>query len=157
MDDIRQELLVDLIARFPGFDRDRGSLGAFANTVLGHRMAELAHKLRRESRLYGTRPVSLDEPLPDGDGETLGDNVAEGDGLAALYGQSVVAFSAIEQRIDLERSAMAIGTGDRVLWAGLRHHTVEELSASGKTSRSSLYRRVKDIRLVLTAFGLRPA
>lgn len=36
-DDLRQDLLVDLIARLPGFNPDRGSLGAFAGAVMSHR------------------------------------------------------------------------------------------------------------------------
>ena len=34
-DDLRQDLLIDLICRLPGFDARRGSIGAFANIEIG--------------------------------------------------------------------------------------------------------------------------
>lgn len=157
LDDIRQELLVDLIARLPGFDLERGSIGAFANIVLGHRTAELAQKVKRERALFGLSPVSLDEPLPGCGGQTLGESVAEDGGLAVLHGQIADPFDVVEQQVDMQRSMLALDTSAQKLCAGLRHNTVNDLADLGFGARSSLYRRVKDIRLALTAFGIQPA
>jgi RNA polymerase sigma-70 factor (ECF subfamily) len=157
LDDIRQELLVDLITRLPGFDRERGSIGAFANIVLGHRTAELAQKVKRERALFGLSPVSLDEPLPGGGGQTLGETIADDHGLAALHGQVADRFDTVEQQIDMQRSVLALDPSAQNLCAGLRHNTVNDLADLKVGARSSLYRRVKDIRLALTAFGIQPA
>ncbi|NJO54680.1 MAG: hypothetical protein HC829_07445, partial [Bacteroidales bacterium] len=40
--DLRQDLLVDLICRLPGFDARRGSIGVFANIVLRNQSARIA-------------------------------------------------------------------------------------------------------------------
>lgn len=157
LDDIRQELLVDLIARFPGFDRERGSLGAFANIVLGHRTAELAEKVKRDRALFGLSPISLDQPLPGSEGQTLGETIAEVDGLAAFHGQPADCFLAVERRIDVERSTRALEPGDQDLCGNLHHSTLNDLVALGQGARSSLYRQVKNIRLALTAFGVQAA
>ena len=61
LDDVRQDLLVDLIARLSTYDADRGSLGAFAGTVLTNRAARIANKVKRERSMYGATPISLDE------------------------------------------------------------------------------------------------
>ncbi|MFN3946112.1 MAG: sigma factor [Allosphingosinicella sp.] len=154
LDDVRQDLLVDLIARLPAYDPDRGTLGAFAGIVLANRATRIACKAKRERRMYGSTPISLDEILPESDGLTRGDLVAEADGLSALFGQPVDAFAAVEERLDVERGLGSLAPADGALCASLSRTTVDRLAASGHGARSSLYRRIKDIRLVLTAIGI---
>lgn len=157
LDDLRQDFLVDLIARLPAFDRDRGSLGAFAGAVIANRATRLAQKVKRQRLLYGASPISLDEHIPDSDGVARGDLIAEGDGLSAYFGQPVDAFADVERRVDVERGLGGLDPNDAKLAAALSHGTVEELADRGPASRSSLYRRVKNIRLALTAIGLMAA
>lgn len=155
--DFRQELLLDLIARLPAFDRERGSLGAFAGAVMANRATRLAQKVKRQRQLYGATPISLDEHIPDSGGATRGDLVAEGDGLPAYFGQPIDAFAEVERRIDVERGLGALDPDDAKLAAALSHVTVDELAGRGPASRSGLYRRVKIIRLALLAAGLKAA
>jgi RNA polymerase sigma-70 factor (ECF subfamily) len=155
--DLRQELLVDLIARLPAFDPKRGSLGAFAGIVMANRAARLAHKVKRERRLYGAVPTSLDETLPEGDGATRGDLVSEEDGLSAYFGQPADGFAEVERRLDVERGLGALDPIDARLSARLSQISVDELAERGHAARSSLYRRVKNIRLALLAAGLKAA
>jgi RNA polymerase sigma-70 factor (ECF subfamily) len=150
LDDVRQDLLVDLIARLPAYGADRGTLGAFAGAII-------ANKVKRERQMYGAAPISLDEAIPDSDGLTRGDLVAEADGLSALFGQPVDAFATAEERLDVERGLGSLEPVDGALCAALSRTTVDRLAASGHGARSSLYRRVKDIRLALTAIGVRAA
>ncbi|MFN3351246.1 hypothetical protein [Pseudorhodoplanes sp.] len=157
LDDIRQDLLVDLIARLPAFDRQRGSLGAFAGVVMANRATRLAHKVKRERRLYGAVPTSLDETLPEGDGTTRGDFVSEEDGLSAYFGQPADGFAEVERRLDVERGLGALDPDDAQLSAALSQSNIDELVRCGHAARSSLYRRVKNIRLALLAAGLKAA
>ena len=129
LDDVRQDLLVDLIARLPAYDADRGTLGAFAGAILTNRATRIANKVKRERRMYG----------------------------ATLFGQPVDAFAAAEHRLDVERGLGSLEPADGALCAALSRTTVDRLAASGHGARSSLYRRVKDIRLALTAIGVRAA
>lgn len=157
LDDVRQDLLVDLIARLPAYEAERGSLGAFAGIVLRNQATRIAAKVKRQRQLHGAVPVSLDEPVPDSDGLTRGDLVAEEDGLAALLGQPIDTFAEIDRRLDVERAMGGLGRADGRLCAELSRATADRLAASGRGARSSLYRRVKDLRLTLTAMGLRAA
>jgi RNA polymerase sigma-70 factor (ECF subfamily) len=154
IDDVRQDLLADLIARLPAFDAERGSLGAFANVVLTNRAHRLAERVRRERRLFGAEPLSLDEVAEAAEGLTRGDLTLEADGLAAFFGQPVDRSAIAEQRIDAERVLGLIEPDDRSLCAALSHTTIDRLAASGRGSRASLYRRVKEIRFAFTAYGL---
>jgi RNA polymerase sigma-70 factor (ECF subfamily) len=157
IDDIRQDLLVDLIARLPAFDRERGSLGAFAGVVLRNHATRIAARIKRERATFGAVPVSLDEVPPGRDGAPRGALTAEEDGFFAWLGQPVDAFAAVEQRLDVERGLGTLDPRDGALCAALAHTTVESLAAQGRGSRSGLYRRLKDIRLALMAHGLEAA
>lgn len=155
--DVRQDLLVDLIARLPAFDRERGSLGAFANVVLRNHATRIAARIKRERAAFGAVPVSLDEVPPGGNGATRGALTAEEDGLSAWLGQPADGFAAIEQRLDVERGLGLLDRRDGALCAALAHTTIERLAAQGRGSRSTLYRRLEEIRLALTAHGLKAA
>lgn len=157
LDDIRQDLLADLLARLPAYDPARGGLGAFAGMVLANRATRIANRVRRERRLYGAAPTSLDQAMPTGEGLTLGDLIAEADGLPALWGQPVDAFAAVDRRLDVERGLGALEPDDGALCAALSRTSIERLAADGQGARSSLYRRAKNIRLALMAAGLQAA
>ena len=157
LDDLRQDLLVDLIARLPAFDPDRGSLGAFAGIVLANRARRLAKKARRDRRLFGATPVSLDDVVPGTDGLARGDLIAEAGGMAAWFGQPVDAFAATERRIDVERGLGSLSPSDGAFCAALSHTTADRLAARGLGTRSCLYRRAKEVRLALSAVGVAPA
>ena len=82
LDDLRQDLLVDLICRLPGFDARRGSIGAFANIVLRNQSSRIAIRHHRQRRMQGGTVLSLDAPVSSGT-EPLGCLLTEADGLAA--------------------------------------------------------------------------
>lgn len=155
--DVRQDLLVDALARLKSFDPERGALGAFLGTLMANKATRIARQAKAHRRLFGAEPVSLDEPLPDLEDATRTDVIAEADGYAALCGQPTDAFATVVQRIDVERHLGILTAIDRTLCAQLTWATVEELASEGRGARSSLYRRVKNIRLALTAVGLRAA
>lgn len=157
LDDVRQDLLADLIARLPAFDAERGSLGAFANVVLTNRAHRLAERVHRERDFFGVEPVSLDEVVMAAEGMTRGDLTLEADGLSAFLGQPVDAAAATERRIDAERGLGALEAEDRKLCAALAHTTIGGLAKSGCGSRAGLYRRVKEIRFAFMAYGLAAA
>jgi len=155
--DLRQEFLLDLIARFPAYDPARGTVGAFAGIVAANKATRLARQVRRERRLFGFSPVSLDAPLPDGDGAVMGDLVSEAESLAAMFGQRFDAIGDAERRMDMERALGRIERHDGALCAALSQASVGQLAAQGSGARSSLYRRVKEVRMALLAHGLKAA
>ena len=157
LDDLRQELLADLIARLPAYDPARGPLGAFAGVVLRNMSTRIAVRTAKERRLLGAAPVSLDAPLPGGDGETFGDLVSEAEGLSAWHGQPTDALGDVERRIDLERALGAVARRDAALCARLSDQTADHCAADGLGSRATLYRRLRELRHLLAMRGLRAA
>ncbi|MFI0397035.1 hypothetical protein [Paracoccus jiaweipingae] len=156
LDDLRQDLLVDLICRLPGFDARRGSIGAFANIVLRNQSSRIAIRHHRQRRAQGGSLLSLEVPLA-GSKEPVGDTLTEDDGLAAWHGQSCCAVSVSNERRALETALARLPVEDRHFCAALADRPVSALAAAGFASRSALYRRLADLRHVLTAHGLGPA
>jgi len=155
LDDLRQDLLVDLICRLPGFDARRGSIGAFANIVLRNQSSRIAMRHHRQRRAQGGRLLSLDAPLP-GSRVPVGETLGEADGLAAWHGQPCCAATATELQHDLQTALARLPADDLRFCAALAHRQVTALAAEGFGSRSALYRRIANLRNVLTAHGLGP-
>jgi RNA polymerase sigma-70 factor (ECF subfamily) len=155
LDDLRQDLLVDLICRLPGFDKLRGSIGAFANIVLRNECARIAIRHHRQRRAQGGMMLSLDASVA-GSVEPLGCLLAESDGLAAWHGQDRDTQADIRTREAVQSALARLPEADRRFCCALAHRSVTALAAEGFGSRSALYRRLADLRHVLTAYGLGP-
>lgn len=145
-DDLRQDILVDLLGRLRAFDPKRGTFGAFVGTIAGHRATRLSNRIRR--RLAMSSMISLDEP---GIGEVT---MAEGDGPSASMGQSFDCSIEIEQRLDLTRALCALRPAEVSLCAKLAEYSPTEISRTGAYSRATLYRRITKIRLRLLTEGV---
>lgn len=154
LDDLRQDLLLDLIARFPAFDAARGPLEAFAHMVATHRASRIGRAVRRERQLYGAVPQSLDAPLSGDDNAVVTDLFSQDQGLAALFGQTFDVESEVVASASLDVGLSELPATDQHLCAALLGSTIDQLAASGHGARASLYRRLKDIRMTLLAHGV---
>jgi DNA-directed RNA polymerase specialized sigma24 family protein len=151
-EDLSQDFLVDLIARLQSFDPDRGTLGAFAATIVGHRAGRLANRIWRHRTVFP--PVSLDDPLLDAEGSTLGDTIAEADGYSAVLGQPTDQFAEVERRIDLDRALGTLPRSAIALCAALTQRTPTEINRDGVGARATVYRELREIRLRLMSAGV---
>jgi RNA polymerase sigma-70 factor (ECF subfamily) len=156
LDDRRQDLLVDVLCRLPGFDARRGSLGAFANVVLRNRCSRIAIRHHRQRRAQGGALRARAVPLA-GTRAPIGDTLTEDDGLAARAGQPSCAIAVTERHHALQSALGRLPVEDCRFCAALAHRPVTALAAEGFGSRSALCRRLADLRPVLTAHGPGPA
>jgi DNA-directed RNA polymerase specialized sigma24 family protein len=154
--DLGQDLLIDLLRRLPAYDPSRGSIGAFANIVLRNQSSRIAMRHHRQRHAQGGSLLSLEVPLA-GTREPVGDTLTEEDGLAAWHGQTCCAATVTELHHALQAALARLPAEDRRFCAALAHRPVTALAAEGFGSRSALYRRLADLRHVLTAHGLGPA
>lgn len=155
-EDLGQDLLVDLLRRLPAYDPSRGSIGAFANIVLRNQSSRIAMRHHRQRRAQGGSLLSLEVPLSV-TREPVGDTLTEDDGLAAWHGQTCCAAAVTELCHAMETALARLPAEDRRFCAALAHRPVTALAGEGFGSRSALYRRLADLRHVLTAHGLGPA
>ena len=157
LDDLRQDLLIDLICRLPAFDASRGSIGAFAGIVLRNQASRIALKHHRDLRFRGGAVVSLDAPRGPGVTDTLGETLSQSDGLATWHGQDGDELARTDLRHDVARVVGQLVPAARLFCAALGQCALRDLVARGVGSRSALYRRTSELRLDLTARGLGPA
>ena len=152
IDDLRQDLLIDLICRLPGFDARRGSIGAFANIVLHNQSSRIAIRHHRQRRAQGGSVLSLDAPIADGT-EPLGCMLAETDGLAAWHGQNRFAADDADLRHDLAHALGDLPDDARGLCIALGTCAIADIISRTGTSRSALYRHIALLRLDLAMRG----
>lgn len=152
LDDLRQDLLVDVICRLPGFDARRGSIGAFANIVLRNQSSRIAMRHHRQRRAQGGTMLSLEVPAAGGI-EPLGCLLTETDGLAAWHGQDSCAAEDAELRHDLARALGDLPEDARSLCAALGTCAIAEIVGRTGISRSALFRHIARLRLDLAMRG----
>ena len=155
-EDLGQDLLVDLLRRLPAYDPSRGGIGAFAGLILRNQSSRIAIRHHQQRRAQGGTILSLEVPLA-GETDPVGAMLTEADGLAAWHGQDRTALNQCDDRHALETALSQLAAEDRRLCAALSHRPVAALPAEGFGSRSALYRRLANLRHVLTAHGLGPA
>ena len=155
LDDLRQDLLLDLIRRLPAFDARRGSIGAFAGIVLRNQASRIADALARERRAPAAGSCRWTSAAPTG--PALPTVSARPTASSAWYGHCVALEAAIDARIDLARALGALHARDRTLCAAARSARSASLAGRGLGSRATLYRRLRDLRCVLAAHGARAA
>jgi RNA polymerase sigma-70 factor (ECF subfamily) len=157
LEDIRQDLIADAIARLAAFDPARGSIGAFVATVMTHRATRIMRRVIAERRMFGFEPISIDAPALGGEGATVGADIPENANLGALWGQPSHGAATSTIRLDVERCLGTLDRQDGVLCAALTTRSVDELAAEGNGSRAGLYRRIQTLRGTLLACGLAAA
>jgi RNA polymerase sigma-70 factor (ECF subfamily) len=157
LEDIRQDVITDALARLAAFDPARGSIGAFVATVMTHRATRIMRRVIAERRMFGFEPTSIDAPIKDGEADTLADTIASDGGLGAVWGQAGEGASTSTIRLDVERCLGTLDHQDGVLCAALTTKSVDELAAEGHGSRAGLYRRIQTLRGTLLARGLAAA
>ena len=155
-EDLGQDLLVDLLRRLPAFDPTRGTIGAFAGLVLRNQASRIAIRHHQQRRAQGGTLLCLDAPR-DGTRDPLCDTLSDADSLAAWHGQNTSAIDHADTHNALQAALSKLLPDDRQFCAALAHRPVSALVTEGFGSRSALYRRLAELRHVLTAYGLGPA
>src|SRR5439155_124886 len=94
-EDLRQEFLVDLIARFKWFNPVRGTLGAFAGAIVRNRARQLANCITRERSTFVSTPFDAVSGTDNSETSTETGRVDEH--YAIGHGRSFDRFATIEQ------------------------------------------------------------
>ncbi|MCW5713449.1 MAG: sigma-70 family RNA polymerase sigma factor [Bauldia sp.] len=141
-DDIRQELLLDLIRRAPSFDPSKASFPTFADRVVANRIADLA---RPSARLTAERStVPLDEPLGS-DSLPL---------VEILPDRAPPIDMAVGLRVDLERFEATLPPHLAACCQVIDEDRVAEVSRRLGIHRSTFHDRLRVLRAAATAAGL---
>ena len=144
-EDVRQDLLLDLVSRLRAYNPSRGSLETFASVCFRHRSARIRQAARRANMFR--HPVELDAPVVIGGGVRVIDTLSNDEGFAAWVGQPTDRTIELEQRLDLVLILAALPKDMSLLCVAL----VTDQPAFPGRSRTTRYRRLRKLREELAA------
>jgi DNA-directed RNA polymerase specialized sigma24 family protein len=135
-EDVRQDLLLDLVRRMATYDPARGPIGPFAGRILRNRGSELAAAIVADRRALFS--VAEPQSVHDVHVQQVSDPGDEGR----------------DRRLSLFMALRRLSSRDRAFCLALARFSMDRLAAAGFGSRAGLYRRVQDLRCRVAAFGL---
>ncbi len=156
-DDLRQELMSDLLERLPKFDSGRADIKIFISTVVDNRLATLIKHREAQCRDHRCVERSLDEPVPGEDGEwtTFGESITEEEARSRLGHAGRSEHERVDLALDVQMVLGQLDEADRQLCLELQVKTPLEISREKSISRSSIYERIAEIRNKFIQAGLR--
>jgi hypothetical protein len=89
-------------------------------------------------------------------GTTLGSTVAESDGVGAWLGQPLDPYGDVDRRLDVARAAEGLSADDASLCCALLRGESHAAQRAG-LSRTTAFRRLREMRLALSARGIASA
>lgn len=142
VEDLRQDILVDLLQRLPRFRPSLGDPYAFAYSVMKNRASVLARR-----NLYDRRTVSLHEVIwrQEDDAESR---------TRCQEPQVEDFVPSSDLKIDVDRAVDRLPTALRGLARDLKYMTVPEICARRGKSRSRVYQMMREIKSSFIERGL---
>ena len=155
-DDIRQELMLDVLKRLGKFNGDKGDVKPFISRLIDNRIASLIkhrHAACRDSR---RNQCSLDDWVRDEDWRWVRrDTTISEDHARAHTGQAPRSRQeTLQLAMDTAYVMDSLSDDLRDLCVRLRSQTVLEISRETGMSRSSLYERIELLRARFIEAGL---
>ena len=135
-EDLGQELLADLVARWPHFDPDRGNAMAFIRRVMENRIATILEGRRAQCRDY--------RRTADG-GLSAGDPIDAGGSKDAEMRDLSIDVRRLRDQLRPELASIAVLLPSKKL---------NDIGRQLGLSRSTLYRRLRELRSAAAGLGL---
>lgn len=155
-EDLEQEIALALLLALPKYDSERGQRSTFISRVVDHSISDMIEARKAAKRDYRLCTSSLDDRLvkDENDATELIDTVDQDDYLIRTGSQSRSAAELQDLRLDVERLINKLPDDLRELCLQLKSANVSQVSSDTGTSRSTIYRKLKILRVIAEAFGL---
>lgn len=153
VDDLRHDLLLEVVRRARAYSARRAAWSTFVELVVRNAAAELASRLIEERRVVSR---SIDEPIAQTAGVALthGNILPTDAGMAAFWGGVPDPFVAAENRIDIERFVQGLPSALQRICRLLQTETPTVAQQRSGLSPAEFYREVHELRMRLRAIGL---
>jgi len=155
-DDLRQQLMVEVLQRLPRFNSGRAPIKIFISTLIDNRLASLIKHQEAQCRDHRRVERSLDDRVPgeDGDWTTFGDGITEDDARSRLGRAGRSDHERVDLALDMALVLSQLDEGDRQLCLELQVKTALEISRETGIRRSGIYERIAEIRKKFIQAGL---
>lgn len=154
--DLEHEFWLDLLPRLSSYDPCRSEMNTFINRLVANKIVNIKEHQEAGKRDYRLRAGSLDEDVEDEEGESTSpaDVIDEEDCFRRLGWSCGPSEEERDLKIDLAAVVDSLPTDLREVWERLKIQDVTEMSIAMRISRSSVYRKIEEIRKILRAKGL---
>jgi RNA polymerase sigma-70 factor (ECF subfamily) len=155
-DDIRQDILLDCIVRLQKFDPAKSGRRTYLHRIVRHRVATLLDGQRAACRDYRLCRQSLDGPSRTTATESvpLGEILSRDDYESGIGRDALSSHERSELRIDVGRVVSLLPADLASVAVLLRSVSAVEAGRRLGVSRSTLHRRIADIRGFFQRSGL---
>ena len=155
VEDIRQDLLMEVLIRCQRFDSQRAAWITFVDLVVRHEADDLAARLKVARDVDGG---SIDDPVSSGDGRIvpLSDTLEDTEGMASQWSSPKNPFAAVELAIDVERFMAGLPEHLHGLCRLLMTESATDAQRLSGFSTARFYRLLYELRMRLRAIGLGP-
>ena len=156
VEDIRQELVLDVLQRLPKFNRTRAGLKTFISRLLDNHIAHLIKHREAGRRDHRRVECRLDDWQRDKDNlwTCLGETITEEEALDRLGCRRLSSQERIDLALDTVTLLDLLSKRDRKLCLQLQTRTVSELSRQTGVVRTRIYERLRAIRQKFLAAGM---
>lgn len=144
-EDVRQDILVEMIVRLGRFDVEKAALATFIDLLARHGASAVARRCRPQQRLLRAA-LSLDDEA-DPMARRLARTLSAEQGLGFAAGEPADLVASAELKRDVRRIVAALTPELQSLCALLLAHPTEQACRTSGLSRATFYRRVREIRL----------
>jgi len=154
--DLRQELLADILARLPKFDAKRAGAKTFVSRLIDNRIANIIEHRRVACRDPRRVECSLDDWVHDEDGKWTRrvETVTEDEALASAGRLGRSRQEQVELALDTTTVVEGLPDDLRDLCVRLKTQTVLEISRETGVPRARLYERIAAVRARFREAGM---
>lgn len=140
-EELMQEIIQDLLVRFPRFDPNKASKNTFIARLVDRKVANLIRYRSQDKRDYRCEAWSLDEPIDDLDGAATrrGDTLSQDEHDLRTGKHCRTVSERIDMRLDVSFVLSELPPDLKELAERLRHQSVSEVARDLGVPRSTLY------------------
>jgi RNA polymerase sigma-70 factor (ECF subfamily) len=148
VEDLEQEMILELIQRFPKFDPAKAAHSTFAARIVEHKISKLFRHRRREMRDYRRESCSLDDTIEDAEGETIwrACTINQDEAAIRLGRRTRTREEETQLRIDISLVLAKLPDDLREIAGQLLTKSVAEVARDLGIPRTTLYESVKRLR-----------
>jgi len=157
IEDIRQDLIVDLLERLPKFDPAKATCNTFVARIIDRKVATLIRDRSCEKRDPRREECSLNECIDDGEGGSVEhiQTIAAEEADRWLGRQARPDQETVELALDVEAVINRLPDNLRRLCELLKTGSIADAARAMGVPRTTLNDHVKKLREVFEAAGLR--
>lgn len=157
IEDIRQDLIVDLLERLPKFDATKSAYNTFVDRIVNRKVARLMRDRNCEKRDPRREACSLNEYIDDGEGGTVerSQTIAAEEADRRLGRQARSNQETAELVLDVEAVLKRLPDNLRTPCELLKTGSIADAARAMGVPRTTLNDHVKKLREFFEAAGLR--